>query len=119
MLLKTVIAVEFLASSVFATPALRHRFKRQSDSDIDSFIASEGPIAYKGVLSNIGSAGAGASGASAGIVVASPSKTDPDCESFPTSSPQWRSIISPLAIRFLLLTNPSSQISTPGPATQP
>ncbi|OBT51822.1 hypothetical protein VE04_06976 [Pseudogymnoascus sp. 24MN13] len=78
MLLKTVIAVEFLASSVFATPALRHRFKRQSDSDVDSFIASEGPIAYKGVLSNIGSAGAGASGASAGIVVASPSKTDPD-----------------------------------------
>ncbi|OBT77184.1 hypothetical protein VF21_05121 [Pseudogymnoascus sp. 05NY08] len=69
MLLKTVIALEFLASSVFATPALRHRFKRQSDSDVDSFIASEGPIAYKGVLSNIGSAGAGASGASAGIVV--------------------------------------------------
>lgn len=82
MLLKTVIALEFLASSVVASPALRHRFKRQSDSDLDSFIATEGPIAYQGVLNNIGSSGSDASGASAGIVVASPSKTDPDCESF-------------------------------------
>ncbi|KFY02052.1 hypothetical protein O988_02377 [Pseudogymnoascus sp. VKM F-3808] len=78
MLLNTFLAFEFLASSVIATPALRHRIKRQSDSDVDSFIASESPIAYQGVLNNIGSAGAGASGASAGVVVASPSKTDPD-----------------------------------------
>jgi glucoamylase len=87
MLLNTFFAFEFLASSVIATPALRHRIKRQSDSDVDSFIASESPIAYQGVLNNIGSAGAGASGASAGVVVASPSKTDPDCEYFPASSP--------------------------------
>lgn len=86
MLLKTVIALEFLASSVFASPALRHHFKRQNDSGIDAFIATEGPIAYQGVLNNIGSAGSGASGASAGIVVASPSKTDPDCEYSPESS---------------------------------
>ncbi|KFY07748.1 hypothetical protein V492_06848 [Pseudogymnoascus sp. VKM F-4246] len=78
MLLKTLIALEFLASSVVATPAFRHRIKRQSDSDVDSFIASESPIAYQGVLNNIGSAGSGASGAAAGVVVASPSKTDPD-----------------------------------------
>ncbi|OBT61380.1 hypothetical protein VE03_09247 [Pseudogymnoascus sp. 23342-1-I1] len=78
MLLKTVIALEFLACSVFASPALRHRFKRQTDSGVDAFIATQGPIALQGVLNNIGSAGSGASGASAGIVVASPSKTDPN-----------------------------------------
>ncbi|KFY18752.1 hypothetical protein V493_08370 [Pseudogymnoascus sp. VKM F-4281 (FW-2241)] len=78
MLLKTAIALEFLASSVIASPALRHRVKRQSDADLESFIKTESPIAYQGVLNNIGSGGSGASGAAAGIVVASPSKSDPD-----------------------------------------
>lgn len=39
--------------------------------------------ALKGILKNIGADGSAVSGASAGIVVASPSKSDPDCESFP------------------------------------
>jgi len=47
---------------------------------VDSFIATESPIALADMLCNIGSAGACASGASSGIVVASPDKTNPDCK---------------------------------------
>ncbi|KAF2804608.1 extracellular glucoamylase protein [Mytilinidion resinicola] len=50
----------------------------QKRADVDSFIASESPIALAGVLANIGSSGSKASGAASGIVVASPSKSDPD-----------------------------------------
>ncbi|KAL1649569.1 glycoside hydrolase 15 protein [Diplodia intermedia] len=50
--------------------------KRQSD--VDSFISTESPIAYAGVLANIGDDGANAAGAAAGVVVAGPSKSDPD-----------------------------------------
>lgn len=46
---------------------------------VDSFIATEEPIALDKLLSNIGSTGSNAQGASAGIVIASPSKSDPDC----------------------------------------
>ncbi|KAL9131780.1 MAG: hypothetical protein Q9217_000385 [Psora testacea] len=45
---------------------------------LDDFIASETQIALQGVLNNIGSAGSKASGAASGLVVASPSKTNPD-----------------------------------------
>jgi glucoamylase len=48
---------------------------------VDSFIATESPIALTDLLCNIGSAGACASGASSGIVIASPDKTNPDCKS--------------------------------------
>ncbi|RAH85966.1 putative glucoamylase precursor [Aspergillus japonicus CBS 114.51] len=42
------------------------------------FIEKETPIAWKGILNNIGAEGALAHGAYPGIVVASPSKSDPD-----------------------------------------
>ncbi|KAI1655789.1 carbohydrate-binding module family 20 protein [Daldinia decipiens] len=45
---------------------------------VDSFIATEEPIALQKLLGNIGSAGASAQGASSGVVIASPSKSDPD-----------------------------------------
>ena len=46
---------------------------------VDSFIATESPIALNDLLCNIGSAGACASGADSGIVVASPDRTNSDC----------------------------------------
>jgi glucoamylase len=56
--------------------------------DVDSFIATEKPIALAGVLCNIGSGGACASGAASGLVIASPSKTDPPCKAlFPSGKP--------------------------------
>ncbi|KIM75770.1 carbohydrate-binding module family 20 protein [Piloderma croceum F 1598] len=47
-------------------------------SDIDSYISTEGPIAKVGLLANIGPSGSKADGAQAGIVIASPSKSNPD-----------------------------------------
>ncbi|KAI0381488.1 carbohydrate-binding module family 20 protein [Hypomontagnella monticulosa] len=45
---------------------------------VDDFIATEEPIALRELLCNIGSSGCHASGASSGIVIASPSTSDPD-----------------------------------------
>lgn len=46
---------------------------------VDSFVATESPIALRDMLCNIGSAGACVSGAASGLVIASPDKTNPDC----------------------------------------
>ncbi|KAI1780488.1 carbohydrate-binding module family 20 protein [Hypoxylon cercidicola] len=45
---------------------------------VDDFITTEEPIALEQLLCNIGSSGCHAQGASSGIVIASPSTTDPD-----------------------------------------
>ncbi|KAL1965696.1 hypothetical protein VTN77DRAFT_5196 [Rasamsonia byssochlamydoides] len=50
----------------------------QRASGLDAFIASESEIALRGVLANIGPNGEAVPGADSGIVVASPSKTNPD-----------------------------------------
>ncbi|KAF9501619.1 glycoside hydrolase family 15 protein [Pleurotus eryngii] len=48
-----------------------------AQSNADAFIAKEGPIAKAGLLANIGPSGAKSQGAQAGVVIASPSATDP------------------------------------------
>ena len=50
----------------------------QSGNNVDSYVASEEPIAKAGVLANIGPDGAKCHGAQAGVVVASPSTSDPN-----------------------------------------
>lgn len=60
----------------FAVPHTRRQ------GSLDSFIQTESPVALQGTLNNIGSGGSEAQGASAGIVVASPSKSNPDCETY-------------------------------------
>jgi len=47
---------------------------------VDSFIATESPIALADLLCNIGADGACASGAKSGIVIASPDKVNPNCK---------------------------------------
>ncbi|KAG7445714.1 glucoamylase [Guyanagaster necrorhizus] len=47
-------------------------------STVDAYVASESPIAKAGVLANIGPSGSKSSGAKAGVVIASPSSTNPD-----------------------------------------
>lgn len=47
--------------------------------DLNTFITKQNDISLKGVLANIGPDGSKAQGAAAGAVVASPSKSDPDC----------------------------------------
>lgn len=53
------------------------RVKREG---VDYFLSTEGPIAINRILCNIGADGCDASGASSGVVIASPSKVNPDCE---------------------------------------
>ena len=69
--------------TVFAFPNPSRVEQREAEllkRSVDSFIATESPIALADMLCNIGSAGACASGASSGIVIASPDKTNPDCK---------------------------------------
>ncbi|KAK0187811.1 glucoamylase [Armillaria mellea] len=47
-------------------------------SVIDAYVASESPIAKAGVLANIGPSGSKSQGAKAGVVIASPSNSNPD-----------------------------------------
>lgn len=48
--------------------------------DVDSFVASETPIALEQLLCNIGPDGCHSSGVDPGLVIASPSTVDPDCQ---------------------------------------
>lgn len=47
---------------------------------IDAFIKAQTTISINGVLANIGGGGSKAPGVPAGIVVASPSRSNPDCK---------------------------------------
>ncbi|KAF9453974.1 carbohydrate-binding module family 20 protein [Macrolepiota fuliginosa MF-IS2] len=51
---------------------------RAQSSSVDAFLASESPIAKAGLLANIGPSGSKSSGAKAGVVIASPSQSNPD-----------------------------------------
>lgn len=51
-----------------------------ADDALASFIASETPIALQGILDNIGPDGKKVAGAGSGLVIASPSKVEPDCK---------------------------------------
>jgi glucoamylase len=54
------------------------QFTSPQSNDIDNFALKESPIAFQGILNNIGANGSQVRGASSGIVVASPSTQDPD-----------------------------------------
>lgn len=45
---------------------------------IDTYIATQQPISQAGVLANIGTTGSKSSGAHSGVVIASPSTSNPD-----------------------------------------
>ena len=59
------------------------RLRREGEilkRDVDDFISTEEPIALEQLLCNIGSAGCNAGGVPDGIVLASPSTSNPDCK---------------------------------------
>ncbi|KIY48876.1 glucoamylase [Fistulina hepatica ATCC 64428] len=66
--------LRLLALSCFL---LLHSIWAQS-ATIDEYIATESPIAKAGLLANIGPDGSLSSGAKSGVVIASPSSSDPD-----------------------------------------
>ena len=51
-----------------------------ADDALTKFIASEIPIALQGILDNIGPDGKKVTGAGSGLVIASPSKVEPNCK---------------------------------------
>lgn len=65
-----------LSGCALAVPATNQINAR----DINSITAKERAIALQGALNNIGPKGSKVPGAAAGIVVASPSKADPNCK---------------------------------------
>ncbi|TCD70790.1 hypothetical protein EIP91_001821 [Steccherinum ochraceum] len=52
--------------------------ERSGIKSVDSYVSSEGPAAKAGLLANIGPSGSKASGAKAGVVIASPSTSNPN-----------------------------------------
>lgn len=69
-------ATLFAQYSLAGRPYYRGDFRHDS---LASFIASETPKSLKGILDNIGPNGTQVEGAASGLVIASPSKVDPDC----------------------------------------
>lgn len=70
-----------LAGLAFALPSTHPTqdvFEERATGSLASWLASQSPIALQGVLDNIGSNGSKVAGASPGVIVASPSKTNPD-----------------------------------------
>lgn len=61
-------------------PAVSDRSVKCARSDASSFLQTEVPIALDKMLCNIGSKGCASSGALPGVVIASPSTQDPNCE---------------------------------------
>lgn len=47
---------------------------------LDRFIEAQANVSINGVFANMGPDGSKAQGAAAGVVIASPSRSDPDCE---------------------------------------
>jgi len=48
---------------------------------LDTFIKAQTDVSINGVFANMGPDGSKAQGAAAGVLIASPSRSDPDCES--------------------------------------
>lgn len=69
-------ATLFAQYSLGGRPYYRGDFWHDS---LASFIASETPKSLNGILDNIGPNGTQVEGAASGLVIASPSKEDPDC----------------------------------------
>lgn len=75
LLLASTLAVQ----PIFAIPGTVAHDSDIRKRSVDTFLASESPIALTNLLCNIGSTGACVTGAASGLVMASPSQTNPDC----------------------------------------
>lgn len=73
-------AAALAAFSLLGLAQATSGFVPRATGSLDSFLSTETPIALQGVLNNIGASGAYSEGISKGVVVASPSKTDPNCK---------------------------------------
>lgn len=70
-----------LASTLQPSLALpSQNLQARASGPLSSFLAAETPIALGGILANIGPNGVNDQGAASGIVIASPSTSNPDCK---------------------------------------
>lgn len=73
------------AGLVYSEPLPPYLYTRAT---LEEFITSQSQVSITGVLANIGPDGSKAGGVSAGLVVASPTRSNPDCKrAHPISSP--------------------------------
>lgn len=82
MLSISLISAIVTSATLFAQYSFAGRPYHRGDfwhDSLASFIASETPKSLKGILDNIGPNGTQVEGAASGLVIASPSKVDPDC----------------------------------------
>ena len=78
----------FLFPRVLTATAVLTQYSLAQSSDggypdlnrLANFIASETPRSLQGIVDNIGPNGGKVAGAGSGLVIASPSKTDPNCK---------------------------------------
>lgn len=68
----------YCAGPAYPSYILPNRVTSQTPQSLDSWLDQERPIALQGILDNTGPTGSKATGAKAGIIVASPSTSDPD-----------------------------------------
>ena len=69
------------ATSLFVQHVLAfHHYEHRVEDPISKFVVQNRPVALQGILDNIGPDGAKVVGAGPGLVIASPSKADPDCK---------------------------------------
>ncbi|KAK2767019.1 glycoside hydrolase 15 protein [Arachnomyces sp. PD_36] len=70
--------MDIIKAILVATLSLWFGYVKKNSGSLDDFISTQTPIARQGILNNIGPDGINAWGASDGVVIASPSKSDPD-----------------------------------------
>ncbi|WPH04005.1 extracellular glucoamylase protein, protein [Acrodontium crateriforme] len=68
-------ALSLIIGAALASPAALHE---RATGSLSSWLASESTVALQGILNNIGASGSKAPGAKSGIVVASPSTSNPN-----------------------------------------
>ena len=73
-------AFRALPALLFVAGAHSTPLVSQRQASVDSFVQAQSAVSIGGVLANIGTDGSKAKGVPAGIVVASPSRSDPDCK---------------------------------------
>ena len=80
LLTRVTATVRFIAQPPSVDYLPFHDSEEYATNSLENFIASEVPVALQAILNNTGPRGAMASGVEAGLVIASPSKMNPDCQ---------------------------------------
>ena len=88
LLISVTAAVRLIAQPPHVDYSPFHDNEERSTRSLENFIASEGALALQAILNNTGFRGAMAPGVEAGLVIASPSKMNPDCQCLSSSYQQ-------------------------------